>query len=204
MDLPKLLSLGVPTENFSERLKLTILVFVLNSLLTLGLLYLLSLFADQVYIELQVRKFIKNSAYSSYFANFSFKTALNHLWYYCYIAAMAEEFIYRYPLLLMLIHKHRYATEKNDYTYIFLILTAFSLNLIWANGFLPIINGHPIPAPIFISGLPLYWLTAKTRKMWPAVFCHSASNFGLYLLAQFFLNYDSDNLIGQLIRLVPK
>ena len=204
MDPSKIFSLNRLAENFRERLGITILIFILNSVFILILLYLFSLFADQVYIELQIRKFAKNSSYSSYFAVFSPKSILNHLWHHCYVIALAEEYVYRYPLLLLLIHKHRHTTEKNDYTYLFLILTAFSLNLIWANGFLPIINGHPIPAPIFISGLPLYWLTAKTRKMWPAIFCHSASNFGLYSLVQFFLNYDSDNLIGQILKLVPQ
>jgi hypothetical protein len=78
-----------------------------------------------------------------------------------------------------------------------------SLNLIWTSGYPPIIQKHPIPLPIFTVGLLFYWLTAKTQRMWPTIFCHTASNFGLYIIIQYFLNSNNGGLVGQILRVIP-
>lgn len=36
--------------------------------------------------------------------------------------------------------------------------------------------------PVFAAGLPWLWLTIKTSRLWPAMFCHIAANLSIYFL----------------------
>lgn len=201
MDPPKILSLNFPATNFRERIKPTILVYIFCSLLILSIVYIAYTIFDPTTYEPLIKLYASQSGYKSYFARFSLTNMAIHFWFYSFRMAVAEEFIYRYAFLLLILNGFRFINERGDYTKHFLIAIALGLNLIWANGYHPIIEKHTLFIPIFITGIPLYWLVAKTRVIWPAIACHTAFNFSLYLFIQIIIYADSGP-IGQILRAI--
>lgn len=178
-------------DNFKKKIKLTLAILCLNSLIILVLMALTYLVLDskqidQIVARLQWKKI--------YFYQLNMGNLLIVLRDYGFTGPILEEFLARYPVL-MLIKSNLKIRIKYDLTMFFIILTALSLNLIWTNGLIienfNIVFGHPHSSiPVFISGIPLYWLVIKTRSLWPAIVCHGASNVILYFFAQALLYFE--------------
>lgn len=191
MDPPRFLSLNPPAESFGEKLKLAIYIYLFNGFLILTLVYLAYIFFDTTYFKSLIMKYANLEGYKIYFREFSFTNLLEHLWLYSFKESVAEEYIFRYPVLYLFLRANK---KDGDPVKYMLFIVALALNLIWAFGFQKIGLGHPLPIP-FIVGVPLYWLVIKTRSMWPAVICHTASNFGLYLLLKLLISTDFMSLM---------
>lgn len=184
MDPPKRFHFNLDFEDFSHKLKLTLAILGLNSLTILGLIALAFLTLDPIQLNAIVVKLKWNGFYFSPFSEWTVLLLIRDLWLK---AAIIEEFLFRYPILV-LIKSNFKIRIRYDLTRPILILIALILNLVWADGLrvnnFVIERSHTIPWVVFVSGLPLYWLIIKTRSLWPSVVCHGVSNTLLYLLAQ--------------------
>lgn len=172
-------------ETLLKNLKLTLWVLLLNSALVLTIIAFAYFALDNDQINEIIRN-LKNSQ-TIYFSELNLANLLIIIINSSLNTAILEESLFRYPVLILTKNNFRIRI-KYDITIFVIILTAFFLNYLWANGLmignLRISYSHPIPWLIFITGLPLYWLIAKTKTLWPAILCHASSNFLLYLFAQ--------------------
>ena len=202
MSSPQPLSfLRSPPESFSQKLKLTLSVFSLNSILVLLLMYIGYLFLSFADIELMIKSY--KESYSRYFLDFDSVNLTRVFWQYSVTAAVTEEFIFRYPVLLLVRNNFKFTNPNRDFSKHLIIGASLGLNFVWSFGYPPMTMGHTMFLPIFISGLPPHWLTVKTRVMWPGLFCHAAWNLILYFFIQLLLNVNFGPITALLSTALP-
>ena len=186
MDPPKV-KLHLDFDNFTPKIKLVFGALLLNSVIILILSITIYFFVENEKIELIIANLRVSNSY--YFYIFNAQNLLRVLSSYCLQAAVLEEGLFRYPILA-LVKSNLKIHIKYDITKLFLVILALGLNLMWAIGFEPLTGGHPTPIPVFLVGIPLYWLVIKTKSLWPAILCHASSNFLLYILVQVLIYKD--------------
>jgi len=197
MDPSKKFGFNLDFDKFWWKLKIILLVFCLNSLSILSLMMAAHYFLDEktifkIVADYIVRQWIFFTEQN--WTNFSlfFKT-------YCIKTPIIEEFIYRYPVILLLNNRFSIRLFSLNLTKIFILFTVITLNIMWGIGhtgsslLLADIYGL---IPLFLVGLTLYWLSIKTRTLWPSIFCHAALNFSLYLFIQGAIYFEFKPVIG--------
>lgn len=125
----------------------------------------------------------KDSYQKIFFAPFK-ENYFNVMWYNSLIPAIQEEVMFRGPVYVAIKQNFKLKVFK-DITTPSLILIILISNYLWA--FWPI--GHPYNIPIFIAGLPWYWLIFKTRALWPSILCHFLANISIYIFIQVSLHF---------------
>lgn len=178
--------LNLEFDNLRPKIKLVLGVLLFNSLIILTLATILYFFIESAGVKLTIANLKARNGH--YFYTLNLENFLRFLSYYCLQVAVLEESLFRYPILA-LIKSNLKIQIKHDLTKLILVILMFCLNLIWAVGLKPITLGHPMPVPIFLAGIPLYWLVIKTKCLWPAVLCHALSNFLLYIFVQTLLYF---------------
>ena len=159
-------------EDFKSKLKEVLKVYIFNSLIILFfalIAYYLILNTDEIrHIVSRYRR-----------GNWSFFLPLTRsnfnliFWNYSLIPAIIEEVLYRGPLLVLMRCNFNITYRGNDLTKPFLIILALILNASWA-------TTHTIFLPVFLAGLPLYWLVFKTKAIWTSTLCHCSFNLSIY------------------------
>ena len=179
---------GIDHENIFKKLKLTFRILCLNSLVVISAIVIAHFVLNSQQInEITIGlKKINNV----FFSKFNLVNLLNIVINISLQTAILEEFLFRYPILL-LIKNNFWLKLKYNIGPLVIITVALSLNYIWAFGLkiddFRLTYPHQIPWLIFITGTPLYWLVYKTKNLWPAIVCHALSNTFLFFLAQFLM-----------------
>ncbi len=195
MDPPKKFDFNLDFDSFWWKLKMTSLVFCFNSVVVLLLVTIAYYMLDQKTIWGIVRDYSNNN--KTIFAERNWANFSIFLYSYCISSPIVEEFIYRYPVILLLKNNFRVKTRGKDITKILLWVIIFTLLSIWTHDHLG--NSEPLwkqnyyhLLPVFLAGIPLYWLAIKTQVLWPVILCHGALNLGLYLLVQLMIHFEFD------------
>ena len=202
MDPPKTHD-GQSAMSFIRKVILTSKVLVSNSIFVLGLIFIGYVFLEQQTSINIAKKLLLVISHHGLLAPFNSRQMFFVFWAFGIETAIREEFIFRYPFLLLVRNNFILSAKNKNYTPHFLIFTAIGLNLVWSIGFRPVITGHTYFLPVFIAGLPIYWLTYKTRVLWPAITCHTLSNFGLYIFVQLIMKFN-DGFLGEIFREAQK
>ena len=174
MDPP--LKIQIDTGNFKSKLNMALKVLALNGLIIMGLIAIVYTASDKIGVEKIISEY-KRSYIKIYFQSFSKQNLFYITWTWSLLAAISEEVIYRGPICWLIKNNLKIKTADRDITMPCLIIMSFALNIIWS-------IGHTIVLPVFISGIPLYWLVFKTKSIWPSALCHFLANISLYFLIQ--------------------
>lgn len=177
MDPPKF-KFRLDFDDTLPKLKSLLLVLAINSLIVSGLIAAAYLVLDNHEIS-RILKTTKDT-YKIYFTDPTVGNILILIKTDIIQLPVMEEFLFRYPILCLIKNNLRLRL-KYDLTKYLLAINILILNTVWT-------WGHDLPfdnsLPIFLSGLPLYWLVIKTKCLWPSILCHAFSNFSLYLFTQ--------------------
>jgi len=173
------------------KIKLTLGILLFNSLATLMIIAIACYAVGEAELRNIVKSYIADNR-KIYLSELNSSNILRVIRYFCIDIPILEEYMFRYPFILLL-KNHLRVRLWRDLTNASIITLALALGLLWGYGH----DNLYASIPIFVSSIPLYWLVAKTRCLWPSIACHAASNFLLYILAQFLI-YE-----GVLERIVP-
>ena len=180
MDPPKRFEFHLDNNKLWWKLKLTFGVLLFNSLTALTIVAIAYYALGEVKLMSIVKSYTDDR--KIYLSEFNLNNFLLVIRYCCVENPILEEYMFRYPFILLLINHLRVKLWYNLTNITIVILTLGMLTLWTAD------HGNIfVSIPLFISGIPLYWLAGKTRCLWPSITCHAASNFLLYILAQFLI-----------------
>ena len=185
MDPPKRFGFNFDYDGIGEKLKYTLIAFSINSFIILSLITIAQAWLNEKQV-VEIIIGLKNS-HPSYFNPLNFKNFLYVLEYIVINAPLVEESLYRYlPLTLV---RRNFKIKDDCTTKQFILILCLVLNYLWT------MTHSAMPWPIFVTGLTLYWVTLKTRSLLPAIFCHAASNLGLYIVVQSMMYFHYDPLM---------
>lgn len=182
MNPPKKFELNFDWGNFWSNFKLSLIVLAINHIVIISLIIILYYLLNQTEVSAIVNQY-KNGYQKVYFAPFK-ENIFNIFWQESLLPAIHEEAVFRGPIYIAIKHNFRLRVFKNI-TMAVLLPSILILNYLWVSWPL----GHTNNLPVFITGLPLYWLVFKTRALWPSMLCHFLSNLSIYMLVQIFLYF---------------
>lgn len=175
---PRKFDINFDWGDFWPNFKLVLKVLGINSIIIASLIILTYCWHGGGNFMVIINKYRMNYQ-RIYFAPFNKGNLFIITWYWSLLPAINEETIFRGPLYIALKHKFRLKIYK-DITIATLIILSMALNFLWISW--P--TKHTIDFPIFMAGLPWYWLVFKTKKLWPAIFCHFMANISIYFVVQ--------------------
>ena len=167
--------IGINFGNFWPNLKITLKTLGINYLLIALLVLIIFLLFGHEKLIYFLDEYIR-SLYGWIFWPLETIDPAS-IYNFCLYGPAAEEVLFRGPIFILL--KNNFWLRPGGYslTKYFLIAGSLLLNSYWA-------SEHLFALPIFITGLPLYWLLIKTKSLWPCIAYHSLANLTLFILAQ--------------------
>lgn len=169
-------------DNFWSNLKYCLGILALNYFIISTLIVMAYCWFSQEEISSIISKYRKGYQ-NIFFASFK-QNYFNVMWNNSLIPAVNEEVLFRGPIYIAIKQNFRLKIFR-DITTVSLVLMMLISNYLWVSW--PI--GHPYNIPIFIAGLPWYWLIFKTHALWPSILCHFLANMSLYLFIQISLYF---------------
>ena len=100
---------------------------------------------------------------------------------------VVEEIVYRAPVRLLTGFMVLWGVRQKRWSQLFVWAIGLSLNLHWAFSIHRGIESL-LWIPVFFAGIPWLWLVIRTNHLWPAIFCHTIANLGVFFLVKIYIS----------------